>query len=269
MGPVALLAGNQQETQILVGYLRDQLDVKLVVWEHSPRRKKISMAWRRLKRLGIWPNVDALAFKLYYRFFLATRDGQRKSDIFLKDLGDIDFYKQKAKQEDDLHVNSINDPKVMDALGSSAPAAVGVIGTSIIRPPVLGCVEAPMINIHAGWTPNYRGSHGAYWAVVENDIEHCGVTIHLVDSGIDTGGILRRDTIMPEADDNVYSLVAKQIVCGAVSFLKCLQLAAEGQLPSPIKEPTKGKLYYSPTLSSYVKFYKNLHKVGTMRGDYQ
>lgn len=267
MGPVALLAGNQQETQILVGYLRDRLDVKLVVWEHLPRRKKIAMAWRRLKRLGIWPNVDALAFKLYYRFFLATRDSQRKSDIFLKGLGDIDFYKQKAKQEDDLHVSSINDPEVMDALRSSAPAAVGVIGTSIIRPQVLGCVEAPVINIHSGWTPNYRGSHGAYWAVVKNDLEHCGVTVHLVDAGIDTGGILRRETIMPDADDNVYSLVAKQAVCGATPFSKCLQLAVEGQLPSPIKESAKGKLYHSPTLSSYIKFYKNLHKSDAVRGE--
>ena len=42
--------------------------------------------------------------------------------------------------------------------------------------------------MHAGITPQYRGVHGGYWAVVNNDPEHCGVTIHFVDKGIDTGG---------------------------------------------------------------------------------
>src|SRR5206468_1975891 len=44
--------------------------------------------------------------------------------------------------------------------------------------------------------------HGAYWALAENDATHCGVTVHLVDAGIDTGGILAQSQITPTARDN-------------------------------------------------------------------
>jgi methionyl-tRNA formyltransferase len=46
--------------------------------------------------------------------------------------------------------------------------------------------------VHAGITPRYRGTHGGYWVLLNNDPGHCGVTIHLVDPGIDTGSIVAR-----------------------------------------------------------------------------
>ena len=54
--------------------------------------------------------------------------------------------------------------------------------------PLLEAVPAVFLNTLAGITPSYRGVHGAYWALVQRQPDACGVTVHLVDAGIDTGG---------------------------------------------------------------------------------
>ncbi len=65
-----------------------------------------------------------------------------------------------------------------------------VVGTRIISRKVLVAVAAPFINYHDGITPKYRGIHGGYWASAQSDLANFGVTVHLVDPGIDTGEVL-------------------------------------------------------------------------------
>ena len=84
----------------------------------------------------------------------------------------------------------MNAPQCRQALQELAPAVVVVIGTRVIKAATLACISAPIINYHAGINPRYRGQHGYYWALSERDPEHAGVTVHLVDSGIDTGAVL-------------------------------------------------------------------------------
>jgi folate-dependent phosphoribosylglycinamide formyltransferase PurN len=67
------------------------------------------------------------------------------------------------------------------------PDLVIVNGTRIISKKVLSSINSKFVNIHVGITPKYRGVHGTYWALVNNDVENSGVTVHFVDEGIDTG----------------------------------------------------------------------------------
>jgi methionyl-tRNA formyltransferase len=48
---------------------------------------------------------------------------------------------------------------------------------------------------HTGITLKYSGVHGAYWALVSNDKENCGVIVDKLDQGIDTGEIITQCTI--------------------------------------------------------------------------
>ena len=61
-------------------------------------------------------------------------------------------------------------------------------------PGCLGSLGCPVVNVHAGITPRYRGVHGGYWALAERHPEWVGTTVHLVDPGIDTGAILAQAT---------------------------------------------------------------------------
>lgn len=86
-----------------------------------------------------------------------------------------------------------------------------LLKASIYELPRLGC-----INIHYGIAPDYRGEWTLFWPYIRQDFKRIGVTIHQIDSGIDTGKILLQDFINP-----------KMISSEADLWLKAHQLAKE------------------------------------------
>ena len=103
-----------------------------------------------------------------------------------------------------------------------------------------------------GVTPKYRGVHGGYWSLAMNDSENCGVTVHLVDQGIDTGEVLYQGFIQANENDNFNTYPIHQIA-KAIPLMKaalddardnCISIK-EGVLPS--------RLWYHPTILEYIK----------------
>ncbi len=151
-----------------------------------------------------------------------------------------------------IKINSVNDEETIDLLKRFNPDAVVVNGTGIISKKVLSAIDAPFINTHMGITPKYRGVHGGYWALAMGDSDNCGVTIHLVDQGIDTGGVLYQDTIHIGKGDsfNTYPIhqLAKAIplMKAALDDVREKRInVKQGVLPS--------HLWYHPTIMEYIK----------------
>jgi methionyl-tRNA formyltransferase len=63
----------------------------------------------------------------------------------------------------------------------------------IIKEPMLSEYRGRLINIHIGYLPFNRGAHPAFWAAFDGTPQ--GVTVHLVDEGIDTGPILCQERL--------------------------------------------------------------------------
>ena len=64
--------------------------------------------------------------------------------------------------------------------------------------------------MHAGKLPEYRGRNIINWAIINGETE-IGVTVHLVDHGIDTGDILLQ-RILPIAWTDTYGDVLDRVV---------------------------------------------------------
>jgi len=58
------------------------------------------------------------------------------------------------------------------------------------------------INCHAGKLPFYRGRNILNWALI-NDEKEFGITVHYIDTGIDTGDIIKQ-RVFPIADSDTY-----------------------------------------------------------------
>ena len=84
-----------------------------------------------------------------------------------------------------------------------APKAVFVASTGMLRRPLLEACACPVVNYHSGVNPAYRGINGGYFALANGEPEHFGVTLHLVDLGVDTGPILATNRIPVAANDNM------------------------------------------------------------------
>ncbi len=64
----------------------------------------------------------------------------------------------------------------------------------IIKPEIIKYLEGNIINLHISYLPWNRGSDPNLWSFLENTPK--GVTIHYVDSGVDTGDIIVQKEIM-------------------------------------------------------------------------
>jgi methionyl-tRNA formyltransferase len=143
---------------------------------------------------------------------------------------------------------------MIGALTALKPDAVVVNGTRIISKNVLSCIDAPFINTHMGITPRYRGVHGGYWALARGDAEHCGVTVHLVDQGIDTGGVLYQDTIRSEESDNFTTYPIHQIA-EAIPLMKAALKDVEERRLTVKAGVLPSQLWYHPTIAEYFQGY--------------
>jgi methionyl-tRNA formyltransferase len=90
-----------------------------------------------------------------------------------------------------LNISSVNDSECIAAIKKLNLDVIIVNGTRIISSKVM---QALFINTHTGITLQYR-VHGAYWVLVSNDKENCGVIVDKLDQGIDTGEIITQCTI--------------------------------------------------------------------------
>ncbi len=147
-------------------------------------------------------------------------------------------------------IDSINSKSGRDALREVDPDVIAVYGTRIIRRETLRAVRAPFINYHAGINPKYRGQHPGYWALVNGDAEHAGVTIHLVDEGVDTGGVLYQARVAFTAEDDITTYQWLQMAYGLPLFAAALEDALAQRLtPQPVDLPSRQ--WFPPTAWAY------------------
>lgn len=146
----------------------------------------------------------------------------------------------------------VNSETCRALLRDERPSVVLVMGTRLIGEATLRAGEdAPFVNYHAGITPKYRGVHGGYWAQAEGDAANCGVTIHLVDTGIDTGAILYQERIEPGPGDNFSTYPYLQLAAGLPLLARAGEDALSGRL-APIDVDLPSKLWSHPTLWTYL-----------------
>jgi len=92
------------------------------------------------------------------------------------------------------------------------------------------------LNIHASLLPKYRGMSPISEAILQGDSE-TGISIMLIDAGVDTGPVLLKRTLPIAADETTGSLTTKLATLGARTLLEALPLWIAGDLtPEPQDE---------------------------------
>ncbi len=106
----------------------------------------------------------------------------------------------------------------------------------ILPQAVLDLPRYGTLNIHASLLPKYRGVSPISEAILQGDTE-TGVTIMLIDAGVDTGPILLQRAIPIAKDDTTGSLTLKLAALGASTLLEALPLWVQGKItPRPQDE---------------------------------
>jgi methionyl-tRNA formyltransferase len=243
---LVILATDGQSTNMLYHALKNDYHIVKVILEERISRGELVQ--KRLKKFSVSQVAGQLLFQVFYLPLLRRKSFQRLKAIEQQ----FGLINETIPQRVCEWVYSANSEACHTLLKALNPDAVILCGTRILNPETLNCLTVPFVNIHAGITPLYRGVHGGYWALANNDPANCGVTVHLVDSGIDTGNILAQTTISPTAEDNFTTYPILQLAKGIALLKDCLPAVINGTATTT-KNNEKGKLWYHPTLGEYLR----------------
>jgi len=124
----------------------------------------------------------------------------------------------------------LRDPAAYEVLQNIAPdlivvAAYGqILPKEVLELPPLGC-----INVHASLLPEYRGAAPIQWAILDGKKE-TGITIMLMEEGLDTGPMLLQKKIIIAEDMDFGRLYEALSQLGTQALLEAIPLWAKGEL---------------------------------------
>ena len=150
----------------------------------------------------------------------------------------------------ELHdVSSVNSDECRTLLRARNPRVVAVYSTRIISRATLESVNAPFINYHAGINPKYRGQSGGYRALRDRDPENAGITIHLIDAGVDTGDVVYQAKCDFDHRDTFATYQHVQMAAALPWFARAIDDALPPPGSKPLPAPT-----FLPSISTIRPF---------------
>ena len=113
----------------------------------------------------------------------------------------------------------------------------------IVKSPLLEAPRHGFVNTHPSLLPYNRGKHYNFWALVEQ--APFGVTLHRVDSGIDSGDIIAQAKIHYDWTDNGGSLYAKAQAAMVSLFCQTYPLLRTGNFVAKAQDLKIGSFHHS------------------------
>lgn len=136
----------------------------------------------------------------------------------------------------------LREPEAMGQLQVWQPDLIVVAAFGqILRPEVLLLPRHGCINVHASLLPRWRGAAPIQAAILHGD-QQTGITIMVMDPGVDTGPILSQRSLPISPEDTAGSLGEKLSGLGANLLIETLPATLEGRL-KPLPQPEDGATY--------------------------
>ena len=247
---IIMIVGEWYYPKMVYQNLQSEFNIEKIIVDNGESISKLLK--RRIKRLGIIHVIGQLLFRVLAVSYINKTSTKRFQEILdNNNIKETDFELEKT-----IKVNSINSVAGRKLLKKLNPDIVVIVTARILSKKTLESINAKFINIHSGITPLYRGLHGAYWALINKDIENCGVTVHLVDEGIDTGNILYQANISDSISikDNFMTYTYLQLAKALPLLKKAIRdIQANNTYPKVNdKHQIDNKLFYHPTLWFYL-----------------
>lgn len=245
---IILLASEGISTNIIYNAISRDFTIDHVIIEKSVKITKFLKY--RYKKVGFFRMLDQLLFILTISKLLTSITKNRKAAI----LFDNGLNNDAIPDNKIIRVSSANNLQTIDLLNEFSPDIILVNGTRILSKKLLAATNAKFVNLHAGITPDYRGVHGAYWAYVNKDPDMAGVTLHYVDSGVDTGKIIGQIAIDASSADNFATYPLIQLAAGTyllTGFLNNL-IHSKDFKPEILSKGIRTNQWYHPGFFEYL-----------------
>lgn len=106
-----------------------------------------------------------------------------------------------------------------------------------------------LYNIHFSLLPAYKGVYMSAWPILNGE-KFAGVTLHVIEAGIDTGDIIAQKKFKLSSKETCYSLYLKFIDYGTALMVKHIDSLISGRLKSH-PQSSNDSTYYSKKSIDY------------------
>lgn len=211
--------------------LRDQL--VLIVREDAPRTYKyspLSEFGRRLVGDGIMNVLGRMKQPAPARRAVRWENRKRKAadahmDEWLKAKGSTAEWPSGV---DVFTTPSINNEATLAKVRGARPDLLVVFGTKLLKPPLIGLATMGAVNVHSSLLPAYRGLGSEFWQCFNNDPSAVGITIHVIETGIDTGDILHAAPTPTPWPTDPYLLHVRNLISALEIYPEVIQGYLDG-----------------------------------------
>lgn len=118
---------------------------------------------------------------------------------------------------------TLKDPDVIAGLADLKPDVIVVIAYGKILPKaILDIPRYGCLNVHGSLLPAYRGAAPIQYAI-KDGVRTSGVTIMMLDEGMDTGKMLKKAEIVLDAKETTGTLFDKLAIVGAETLIPVLK----------------------------------------------
>jgi methionyl-tRNA formyltransferase len=132
-----------------------------------------------------------------------------------------------------IETDTLHAPAIGETLAGLAPDLIVVVAFKILPPALLSIPRIGSINAHASLLPKYRGAAPIHHAILQGETE-TGVTVFMLDRGIDTGGILLQEKTPVGPDETTGDLYERLRLIAADAVLRAVDGLASGTaIPVP------------------------------------
>ena len=133
-----------------------------------------------------------------------------------------------------LQPSNLKDPEFLNELKSLEADLQIVVAFRMLPKQVWAMPKHGTFNLHASLLPDYRGAAPINWAIINGD-RQTGVTTFFINEDIDTGAIIKQETIEIAANTSVGKLHDQLMSLGSQVVLETVELIEAGEV-NPIKQ---------------------------------
>jgi folate-dependent phosphoribosylglycinamide formyltransferase PurN len=152
-------------------------------------------------------------------------------------------YPEILNQKDvkyDFIVTSINGYRTEEIIKKTNPDLLIQCGAGILKSNIFKIPKLYTLNVHGAIAPELRGGNSIFWAYFYGKPEWLGVTVHVIDEGIDTGPVLKRKTLLFEPGIHPAKKMIESCLLGASMLVETIN-DLQNQRIEPFNINIKGK----------------------------
>ena len=218
---------------------------------------------REAKRVGWLRLLDVMAFRFWYRLRFAAGDAAWIDD----QLNALNRqFPPIPADTPTLRTPSPNSTECQAFLADARPDITLALVKNMLAERIFSIPKAGTIVLHPGICPEYRNSHGCFWALAHDDLNTVGMTMLRIDRGVDTGPIFGYfHTEFDEVAATHFQIQNAMVLNNLPGIATRLQEVAAGTAPAI---PTAGRTsaaWGQPWLTAWLRWKRRARRRADVR----